>query len=149
MLLLVLFPVLLLVLFSMSRNVICPNTLPLNKGVNSPKPKWEKCWYVHCPPVPLSPARKHVSKTISSSVRNVSVNVSVNLLVNLSVSVSVNVSVSLLVPVFVIGVDTVPRSHASKYVRPQATSITSTKTLYTVLTFSLLIFFNFLYKLYI
>ena len=55
---------------SMSRNVICPNTLPLNKGVNSPKPKWEKCWYVHCPPVPLSPARvsKHVSKTISSSV---------------------------------------------------------------------------------
>ena len=54
---------------SMSRNAICPNTLPLNKGVNSPKPKWEKCWYVHCPPVPLSPVRKHVSKTISSSVR--------------------------------------------------------------------------------
>ena len=37
-------------------------------------------------------------------------------------------------------VDTVPRSHASKSVRPQATSMTSTKNLYTVLTFSLLIF---------
>ena len=56
-------------LLVLSRNVICSNTLPLNKGVNSPNPKWKKCWYVHCPPVPLSPVRKHVSKTISSSVR--------------------------------------------------------------------------------
>ena len=70
------------------------------------------------------------------------VNVSVNLLVNLSIPVSVNVSVNLLVTCVRNCVDTVPRS-ASKYVRPQATSITSTKILYTVLTFSLLIFLTF------
>ena len=126
---------------SMSRNVICPNTLPLNKGVNSPKPKWEKCWYVHCPPVPLSPARvsKHVSKTISSSVHK-RVRKPVSKPISSSVCKCICKPVSTCVRNCV---DTVPRSHASKFVRPQATSITSTKILYTVLTFSLLIFLTF------
>ena len=115
--------------------VICQNTLPLNKGVNSPKPKWEKCWYVHCPPVPLSPARKHVSKTISSSVRKpVSKPISSSVCKRICKPVSTCVRNC---------VDTVPRSHASKSVRPQVTSITLTKIIYTVLTFSLLIFLTF------
>ena len=126
---------------SMPRNVICPNTLPLNKGVNSPKPKWEKCWYVHCPPVPLSPAHvsKHVSKTISSSVHK-RVRKPVSKPISSSVCKCICKPVSTCVRNCV---DTVPRSHASKFVRPQATSITSTKILYTVLTFSLLIFLTF------
>ena len=93
----------------------------------------------HCPPVPLSPVRKHVSKTISSSVRK-----RVRKPVSKSISSSVCKRICKPVSTCVRNcVDTVPRSHASKSVRPQATSITSTKNLYTVLTFSLLIFLTF------
>ena len=53
-------------------NVSCtvyPTTIPLRKSNQTPKPKWEKCWYTHVPTVPVSSVCKPVSAHISKRIR--------------------------------------------------------------------------------